>query len=232
MLQALTPYVQVHLIVKDSNQQNDIIKKLLRIGVDTIKIKYFYSPYWHFWLRDYGAVFMKGNKGHLMGIDFGFNCYGNCLATYQYAKTVDSGDSSIAASMGLEVVKANIVSEGGDREFNGDGVMITNEAVEFQRNPAKSKEQLETEIKRVLHVNKIIWLKYPTVSDIKSHIAGRLPTGLFCPGGTGGHVDKLCRFINKNTLLVARKQKADLQIHYRSWITNIWKQTKHFKKCY
>jgi agmatine deiminase len=92
MIQALTPYVLIHLIVKDLNQQNDVVKKLLRIGVDTTKIKYFYSPNWHFWLRDYGPVFMQGNRGHLSGIDFRFNCYGECLPSNEYARIVDKGD--------------------------------------------------------------------------------------------------------------------------------------------
>ena len=70
MLQALTPYVQVHLIVNDTAQRNLLIKKFFAASIDTSKITYFYSRNWHFWLRDYGPVFLRDNNGQLMGVDF------------------------------------------------------------------------------------------------------------------------------------------------------------------
>lgn len=205
MVQALIPYVQMHLIVNDIIQRDSLVAKFLNSNIDTSKITFFYSPNWHFWLRDYGPVLLKSNQGHLKGVDFGFNCYGNCR--WGFAKTADEGDSIIAASLGLLVIKATIVSEGGDREFNGKGVMITNEAVELQRNPGKTKQQLETEFKRVLGVKKIIWLKYASVDDSRS-LAGKLPTGVYA-NGTGGHVDELCRFADDHTLLVERMSEKE-----------------------
>ena len=211
MLQKLTPYVKIRLIVNDTVQKNSLIKKFLFLNIDTSKITYFYSPYWHFWLRDYGPIFLKSNKGNLAGVDFGFNCYGNCHIGF--AKTTDSGDSTIEASLGLQVIKANIISEGGDREFNGKGVMIINEAIELQRNPGVTKEKLELEFKRVLHIKKIIWLKYPSVDDSQSRLTGILPTGVYSAGGTGGHVDELCRFADDHTLLVERMTENEKNIN-------------------
>jgi agmatine deiminase len=202
MLQALTPYVNVRLIVDDTIQKKLLVEKFLALHIDTAKIIYFYSPNWHFWLRDYGPIFLRSDNGHLKGVDFGFNCYGDCRTGY--AKAIDEGDSTIAASLGLAVIKANIVSEGGDREFNGKGVMITNEAVELQRNPGMTKPQLEAEFKRVLGIKKIIWLKYSSVDDSNPRLEGKLPTGVYSAGGTGGHVDELCRFADDHTLLVER----------------------------
>jgi agmatine deiminase len=209
MLKELIPYVKIHLIVDDAEQRNYIESKLLQLNVDTTKIIWFYSPNWHFWLRDYGPIFLRNDKGYLMGVDFGFNCYGDCRSSTQHAIITGKGDSTIEASMGLQVVKSNIVSEGGDREFNGKGVMITNEAVELQRNPGMTKQQIEEEFKRVLHVKKIIWLRYPSVDDSQSRLTGKLPTGVYAAGGTGGHVDELCRFVDAHTLLVERMTKEE-----------------------
>lgn len=206
IIAALIPHVQVRLIVSDTAQRNYVIAKLLKRSVDTSKISYFLSPNWHFWLRDYGPIFLRSNKRRLMGVDFGFNCYGNCRESI--AAIANKGDSTIAASMGLKVIKSNIISEGGDREFNGKGVMITNEAVELQRNPSITKEQIEAEFKRVLHVKKVIWLKYPMIDDVQSR-AGLLPTGVYSAGGTGGHVDELCHFADEHTLLVARMNEEE-----------------------
>ncbi|PWU03533.1 MAG: agmatine deiminase family protein [Bacteroidetes bacterium] len=219
MLQALSPYVRIRLIVTDSIQSKILTQKFLVYQIDTSKITYFFSPNWHFWLRDYGPIFVRNSRGQLKGVDFGFNCYGDCRTGF--AKTADMGDSIIASSLGLQVIKSNIVSEGGDREFNGKGVMITNEAVELQRNPGKTKQQLEAEYKRVLGVKKVIWLKYASVDDSQSRLAGKLPTGVYSAGGTGGHVDEICRFADERTLLVERmtvkeKNKDSLsQLNYK-----------------
>lgn len=240
MLAALTPFVRVHLVVSDSALGNQLTQRFLASGIDTGQIVYFYSPNWHFWLRDYGPIFLKGDKGHLMGVDFGFNCYGDCVRTS--ANITDKGDSTIATSLGLQVIKANMVSEGGDREFNGKGVMITNEAVELERNPGKTKAQLETEFKRVLNIKKIIWLKHPSVDDTRSRLTGLLPTKVYSAGGTGGHVDELCRFVDDHTLLVARMTQQEknkdtltalnfkwLETNYKILKTATDQNGKHFK---
>src|SRR5690242_17845899 len=51
MVQALTPYVRIHLIVNDTAQRNLLIRKFLSLKIDTSKISYFFSPNWNFWLR-------------------------------------------------------------------------------------------------------------------------------------------------------------------------------------
>ena len=52
-----------------------------------------------------------------------------------------------------------MISEGGDREFNGLGTMICCEAVEVQRNPGMSLQEMETFFKNSLNVSNIIWMK-------------------------------------------------------------------------
>ncbi len=89
--------------------------------------------------------------------------------------------------------------------------MITNEDVELQRNPGMTKRQLEAAFKRVLGVKKIIWLKYASVDDSQSRLTGKLPTGVYSAGGTGGHVDELCRFVNTNTIFLTFPDSVEAQ---------------------
>jgi agmatine deiminase len=62
---------------------------------------------------------------------------------------------------------------------------------------------LEAEYKRVLGIKKIIWLKGGAVNDDKAQ-KGILPCGVY-GGGTGGHIDEICRFVNAHTILLAEQ---------------------------
>src|SRR5689334_13321922 len=87
-------------------------------------------------------------------------------------------------------MKANFVSEGGDREFNGKGVMIACEAVELQRNPHMTREKIENGFKTIFHLNKVIWMKEGVADDTQA-FRGKLPGGIFSAPATGGHVDEV-----------------------------------------
>jgi agmatine deiminase len=67
------------------------------------------------------------------------------------------------------------------------GTLILNEATVFQRNPGLSKEEIESEFKRVLGVTNIIWMK-KGLADDPLHFFRRI-TGNYVGGGTGGHTD-------------------------------------------
>ncbi len=86
--------------------------------------------------------------------------------------------------------KINLASEGGDREFNGSGTMIACEAVELQRNPEKTKDEIENALLKAFNLKKIIWVKRGVAED-NSTFKGKLPGGIFTTQATGGHVDEV-----------------------------------------
>ena len=62
-----------------------------------------------------------------------------------------------------DMVGSTLISEGGDKEFNGAGVMMAVEDTEVRkRNSDKTKEEVEEEFKRIFNLKKIIWLPYST----------------------------------------------------------------------
>lgn len=65
-------------------------------------------------------------------------------------------DSLMAVTEKAKIIKADVVIEGGSIEVNGKGTLILCEAVTFQRNPGKTREELEREFKKALGVTKII----------------------------------------------------------------------------
>ncbi|HEY2800871.1 MAG TPA: agmatine deiminase family protein [Chthoniobacterales bacterium] len=113
-------------------------------------------PYWTThasatrWYRDVGPTFARNGKGQLKAIDFNFNCYGHCQPGSAEAQQKEGIDREIAGLAGAPTIRTELVSEGGNHDFNGKGTMIACEAVELQRNPHLTKEQIEQELLRLL----------------------------------------------------------------------------------
>lgn len=116
----------------------------------------------------------------------------------------------VGKHLGISVDYIDFCSEGGDREFNGKGVMITCEAVELQRNPHLTREQLDIELKKIFNLRKIIWLKRGLAEDEQS-FSRVLPGGYFTCFGTGGHVDEFVRFADTRTILLAEVSIEDYE---------------------
>jgi transcription termination factor NusA len=81
---------------------------------------------------------------------------------------------------------SDMILEGGSIDVNGKGVLITTEAVLLNknRNPEWSKKQIEDELKKMLGVTSIFWLKNGIVGD-----------------DTDGHIDDITRFVRKDAVL-------------------------------
>jgi len=93
-------------------------------------------------MRDFGPNFVVSKISKKIMI-FDWNFWG-------YIWNVDSLDlsdgkigESASSHLNIPFEKVSLVSEGGDREFNGLGTLITCEAVELQRNPNMKKEEIE-----------------------------------------------------------------------------------------
>jgi agmatine deiminase len=185
LINALTPYIPVNIISK-SNEEILHIKELL--GNKSYNIHYYIINHHSIWARDVGPIFVKDNHNTLSVVDFGFNNYSRYGDLYDIE--IDSKvDQKTAKALGLKVIKANLISEGGAIEFNGQGTMMTTESVALKRNPTLSKQEIEDEYKRVLGIKKIIWLKKGLVEDDDI---------------TSGHIDEFARFADKSTILLAQ----------------------------
>ena len=212
MIKALSPHVKIKLMVADDSAKTAVQKLLRENGVDEKQIFYWTTVSSSTrWYRDIGGIFLKSRSGNLKIADFGFNCYGDCKSSSETAKKKEGIDREIAALLRLPVIKSDLITEGGDLEFNGKGTMMAVEAVELQRNPNLTKAQIEKELLRVLGQKKIIWLKKGIAEDDKAQ-RGALYENVY-PIGTGGHIDEFCRFVGPNTILLAevsqRERDAD-----------------------
>ena len=128
------------------------------------------------WIRDSGPTFVKDQAGKLAAIDWIFNGWGaQDWAEYSHDEMIAS---KIAARYGVELIKSDLVNEGGGIHINGKGQVLLTETVQLDpgRNPDWSKEQVEQELSRTLGVTDFVWLKSGLTRDYDEF-------------GTRGHVD-------------------------------------------
>lgn len=217
IINTITPSVMVKVAVSSDSLLEVAQKYLYGKGVDSAKIKFYLMPGDRYWIRDNGATFLVNEKGEMGIADFNWDFYGlpawlqdkhenNKDSVDKYLKlwfdpSVALLDIQMAATENATVLKTNVVHEGGAIEVNGKGSLILCEATVFQRNPGRSREELETEFKRVLGITKIIWMKKGLADD--PHWFYRRITENYVGGGTGGHTDEFVRFANVNTIMLA-----------------------------
>jgi len=103
----------------------------------------------------------------------------------------------IAASLDIQRFEGGMILEGGAIEVNGEGQLLTTEAVLLNpnRNPLLSREEIEQKLRDGLGVKDILWLKQGIEGD-----------------DTDGHIDDLARFVNKGTILACTDKGANRAI--------------------
>ncbi len=202
MIRALVPQVNVDLMVQDHEEAKEVAKWLRENRISSNRVRLHIIAHNDLWLRDMGPIFLRNGSNRLAIADFGFNNWSYDDQTSKASMTDESVDRLVARQMKLPIVRSSLVSEGGNREFNGKGVMMATEVVELDRNPGMSKEQIENEFKRVFNLKKVIWMKQGVTDDDLSY-KGKLPGALFTLFTTGGHIDEYARFASPGTILLA-----------------------------
>ncbi|MCX4863876.1 MULTISPECIES: agmatine deiminase family protein [unclassified Streptomyces] len=134
------------------------------------------------WARDTVPVFVE-DDGKVTGIDFNFNGWGN---KQQHTNDARVGRTLLTA-YDIPRSKAPLNAEGGSFETDGEGTLLITESsiVNDNRNPGKSRDRIEAELKQTLGVKKVIWLAGVRGQDI-----------------TDAHVDSLVRFTAPGVVLL------------------------------
>jgi agmatine deiminase len=202
IINALEPYIIIDLMVQDSMEMAKVQDQIELLGISTNHIRFHSIPHGDVWIRDMGPIFLKNQKGEMKIADFGFNTWGYEKPTDEYSMLEEQVDRLVARELDLPIIRSSIISEGGNREFNGKGTMMITEAVVSQRNPDWKRDDLEEELKRIFNLKKIIWLP-KGVADDELTFRGTLPGNVFTVITTGGHIDEYARFADPNTILLA-----------------------------
>ncbi|MGL5113332.1 MAG: agmatine deiminase family protein [Flavobacterium sp.] len=219
---ALAPNVYLDIAVNPDNPEKGYvyeeqiarIKELMvKYKVPQDKVRFHKIAHDDVWWRDMGPIFVLNTSNQLEIADFSFNGWGYEANNSDYALAEEKIDENVAAEAKLKVRSSKMISEGGNREFNGKGTMIAVEVVEKQRNPKMSKQQMEAEYKRLLGVTNIIWLPYGRYDDDLT-FKGKLPNEkgekeIYTVITTGGHIDEHTRFASPSKILYTEISAED-----------------------
>lgn len=206
IIKAIYKNVPIKMLYKEDTAMSNGCRFLSRFNIDTSKIKWVKDSVSFYWMRDSGPIFLINGKGDMRIADFGWNMFGESFVTKkpmnERALLIGRIDKRMAKKLSLETVSTDIVTEGGAMEVNGKGVLVAIEETAKQRNPGKTLEEIEKEYLRVLGCNKIVWLKRATIQD--RYFDGSTIDNYFTVLGANGHIDEVARFVNANTILLAK----------------------------
>jgi agmatine deiminase len=161
-------YEPVSMLVREEDYAT--ARTLMGKAVDLIPF-----PLDDLWMRDIGPVFVITEAGKKAGIGFNFNGWGEKQDFDRDVKVA----GFVAKTSGAEQIRTNLVLEGGGIEVDGQGTAIITEScvLNSNRNPGVGKAACGAELKRLLGLEKIIWLPGIQGKDI-----------------TDGHTDFYARF--------------------------------------
>ncbi|MCB0820554.1 MAG: agmatine deiminase family protein [Bacteroidetes bacterium] len=213
VIAALHRHVNITINVSDSSAIPAIQSRLESVATELKKITFVVDPKSGFWLRD--AMIFIENGQDLKVVDFNYSMYGIYPEIYnmpipESKKEIGRYDQRISKRLNVPIIKSEFVFEGGGIESNGNGTLLIIREMALQRNPGKSIQELENELKRVLGARKIIWLKDGLIEDKMFKNGGPFYKNYF-GGGANMHVDELCRFVDDHTVVFPIIEKGTLE---------------------
>lgn len=175
--QAIARYEPVFMLVRQEDLH--IAKKLIGSTVELIV-----CPLDDLWIRDSGPVFVLTKSGAKAAVNFNFNGWGQKQDFSHDAKVA----RFVAKKAGVQNLQTRLILEGGAIEVDGHGTAIITEScvLNKNRNPGLRKSECEAELKRLLGLEKIIWLPGIKDKDI-----------------TDGHTDFYARFTKPGVVVGA-----------------------------
>ncbi len=155
------------------------------------RVELFDHPHNDVWCRDHGPIFVKHRQtGETAVADWGFNAWGGKFPPWDLD---DAIPARIAAALGKRIFSGGMILEGGAIEVNGEGQLLTTEAVLLNpnRNPGLSRGDIERKLRDGLGVTDILWLERGIEGD-----------------DTDGHIDDLARFTDARTVLACVEREV------------------------
>ena len=178
----------VKLLVVDLEMKERAGSFLEKVGVDVRKVNFVITRFADVWTRDYGPIFIVQRlEKKFAWVKWIYNGYGKGDNPY-FSPVVRDNDVFNNIELPGEKFEAGMVLEGGAIDVNGKGACLTTEETLMNpnRNPEKSKNDMEKYLANYLGVQKTIWLPKGLVND-----------------HTDGHIDEVARFVAPNKILCA-----------------------------
>jgi len=215
MARKLAPGEIVRMMVRSAAEEQMARRYLQRAGADISRVEFIRHPTNRSWTRDSGPVFVRRN-GESAIVHFHFNAWAKYPDWQKDRRVPDTA----ARLLGKTLFRARcqgreFVLEGGGIDVNGCGTLITTEECYLDpqvqvRNPGLGREDYEKAFRDYLGATNILWLGAGIAGD-----------------DTHGHVDDLCRFVNRRTMVMIREDNP-ADVNYRPLAEN-WERVPDFR---
>lgn len=212
---------KVRIVIDSAAREAKARRILVRAHADMGNVEFFRSYSDRGWARDFGPICVRkpgrGSKSAEVAIaKFKFTAW----AKYPNWHKDDRIAPAIAKRLKLRMFDVTrpdkndkmVALEGGGIDVNGRGTLLTTEECFLDqktqcRNPGMARETYDDVFRDYLGARNVIWLGNGIVGD-----------------DTHGHVDDLCRFVNRDTLVLIQ-EKNERDVNYRPLRDN-WERLK------
>jgi agmatine deiminase len=184
IVRKIAPGELVRILVKSAATEARAQRVLRAVGVDLKRVEFLRLATNRGWTRDSGPIFVKKRDAAI--VQFRFNAW----AKYDDWKLDAKIPAFAARKLGCRIFNTDFVLEGGAIDTNGSGTLLTTEECLLDdqvqvRNPGLDRAAVEAKLRAYLGVRRIVWLGKGIAGD-----------------DTHGHVDDLCRFVNRDTVVL------------------------------
>ncbi|MGA2802506.1 MAG: agmatine deiminase family protein [Verrucomicrobiota bacterium] len=233
MARKISPGEIVRILVRHEAEEKLARGYLKRVGCDLKNVRFIVHPTNRAWMRDSGPIFVKRRTGRdaLLRVQADrqvgpttetaiVHFYFNAWARHDDWQKDRKVPETAARVFGKQLFHAkfndrSFVVEGGGIEVNGRGTLLTTEECYLHpkiqvRNSGMTRAQYDETFREYLGAKNVFWLRKGPAGD-----------------DTHGHIDDVCRFVNRKTLtLIREKNKRD--INYRPLAEN-WERIKDLR---
>lgn len=207
IIHALHTQETVHLLVDTEQRKKRVESLFVENGITVDAVRFHVVPCNDVWARDFGPILvrnpkMAGTPAEFAITNWGFNAWGGKYPPYNSDNAVPA---YLSGYSGLRRFDPDMILEGGSIETNGNGIMLVTESVLLNenRNPERSRQEIEQFLCDYLGQQKIIWLGDGLAGD-----------------DTDGHIDDLSRFLNERTIMTMMAEDPD-DVNYAALSKNL-----------
>jgi agmatine deiminase len=206
----------VRILVNSKSEEKLARTYLSRAGADLRKLEFILHPTNRGWTRDTGPIFVRKKTRDTAIVHFHFNAWAKYPDWQKDRKVPQTAASLLKRPLfNAEYGGRDFVLEGGGIEVNGRGTLLTTEECYLDpkvqvRNPGLGRKEIEGTLRKYLGVTNVLWLAAGPVGD-----------------DTHGHIDDICRFVNRNTLVLIKEINRK-DINYRPLAEN-WERVQDLR---
>lgn len=162
-----------------NHEDVETVKKFCGNDINIVEMEHY-----DIWTRDTFPSIVFDQKGRPAAVSWNFNVWGGKLSGYEADRDLAR---RFAQHQSFPLIEAEIVTEAGAFDVDGEGTLLTTETslLNSNRNPGLSRSDIEAELQRLTGARRVIWLHGSDAIKL-----------------TDGHIDGIARFVKPGVVVV------------------------------